>query len=287
MKCLVEFGTARVFMSTILNKDDLEFPVKVLEMLRLEGYAIVEGVLDKPFIQATRAAMYRVQKEILRDVGGDRLLRAGEMGVLRLMLKYDPHFLAFLEIPELLAVVDAAVSETAIMHLQNGFILPSLGKTESPAIFQNTFHQDFPRVLNGYVASVNIMFAIDRFSKENGATLAVPGSHQRVSPQEQEYLRANSIPIECPAGSMFIFDSTLWHAAGANISGEDRLAINHQFTRSFIKQQIDYVRALGEERVLTQKPRTQQLLGWYTRVVTSLDEFYRPEAERLYRRGQG
>ena len=39
--------------------------------------------------------------------------------------------------------------------------------------------------------------------------------------------------------------------------------------------------------VKAQAPRTQQLLGWYTRVVTSLDEFYRPADERLYRSGQG
>ena len=86
---------------------------------------------------------------------------------------------------------------------------------------------------------------------------------------------------------MVVFDSTLWHAAGANTSGKDRLAINHQFTRSYIKQQLDYVRALGDATVLAQPPRTQQLLGWYTRVVTSLDEYYRSENERLYRKGQG
>ena len=77
-------------------------------------------------------------------------------------------------------------------------------------------------------------------------------------------------------------------AAGAvDTSGADRLAINHQFTRSYIKQQIDYVRALGDERVLAQPPRTQQLLGWYTRVVSSLDEYYQPAEKRLYRSGQG
>jgi ectoine hydroxylase-related dioxygenase (phytanoyl-CoA dioxygenase family) len=86
---------------------------------------------------------------------------------------------------------------------------------------------------------------------------------------------------------MLVFDSTLWHAAGANTSGRDRVAINHQFTRSFFKQQVDYVRALGDEIVLAQQPRTQQLLGWYTRVVKSLDEYYRPAEERLYRGGQG
>jgi len=86
---------------------------------------------------------------------------------------------------------------------------------------------------------------------------------------------------------MIVFDSTLWHAAGSNTSGRDRLAINHQFTRSWIKQQIDYVRALGNEAVEASPPRTQQLLGWYTRVVTSLDEYYQPPERRLYRKAQG
>ena len=231
--------------------------------------------------------MYRVQEEIWRDVGQEWRNRAGELGVLRLMMKYDSHFLRFLEIPELLALIDGSVSNTAIMHLQNGFILPSLPAGQTPTLFQNTFHQDFPRVLNGYMASINIMFAIDDFSKETGATLVVPGTHQMTTPPTGDYLKANAVAMECPAGSMVVFDSTLWHAAGANTSGRDRLAINHQFTRSYIKQQIDYVRAVGDEVVLAQPPRTQQLLGWYTRVVTSLDEYYRAEDERLYRKGQG
>lgn len=83
---------------------------------------------------------------------------------------------------------------------------------------------------------------------------------------------------------MVVFDSTVYHAAGQNRSGKDRLSINHQFTRSFFKQQIDYVRLLGDEAL---PARTQQLLGWYTRVVTSLDEYYRPAHERLYRADQG
>lgn len=231
--------------------------------------------------------MYRAQEAIWREVGEERLSRAGELGVLRLMLKYEPHFFKFLEIPEVLTTIDGTVSNTAIMHLQNGFILPSLPPGQTPTIFQNTFHQDFPRALNGYMASINIMFAIDEFSEATGATLVVPGTHQMITAPSPDYLKANAVAMECPAGSMVVFDSTLWHAAGANTSGRDRLAINHQFTRSYIKQQIDYVRALGDAVVLAQTPRTQQLLGWYTRVVTSLDEYYRPETGRLYRKGQG
>jgi len=259
----------------------------VLAQLQDAGYAIVTGVLSAEFVEQTRVAMYRTQEQIWREVGKERLDLAREVGVLRCMLKFDPLFFRYLEIPDVLAVVDAMVGRTAILHLQNGFILPSVPGLERGAIFQNSFHRDFPRYLNGYVASVNVMFAIDAFTEDNGGTIVVPATHQLETPPPIEAMNRQGIAVECPSGSMLVFDSTLWHAAGRNCSGRDRLAINHQFTRSYIKQQIDYVRALGDGAVEAQPPRTQQLLGWHTRVVTSLGEYYRPEAERLYRKGQG
>lgn len=255
--------------------------------LARDGFVVVEGVADPTLLDRTREAMYRVQTRIRAEVGDERLARASELGVLRLMLRFDEVFFRYLELPELVAIVDSTVSPTAILHLQNGFILPSHPPGEQPSIFQTRYHQDFPRVLNGYLASINAMVAIDAFTARNGATWVMPGTQQHAAPPTPEEIASRAIPVECPAGSMIVFDSTLWHAAGANTSGADRLAINHQFTRSFIKQQIDYVRALGEEAVTRLPPRTQQMLGWYTRVVTSLDEYYQPEEKRLYRRGQG
>jgi ectoine hydroxylase-related dioxygenase (phytanoyl-CoA dioxygenase family) len=259
----------------------------VVASVSQSGFAIVDSVLDDEFIARTREAMYHVQEQIAADVGHDRLAAAGELGVLRLMLRYHPHFFRFLELPALLETIDRTVSPTAIMHLQNGFVLPSFDAAAQPKAFQNSWHQDFPRVLNGYLASINMLFAIDPFERTNGATWAIPASHQRPEPPSADEITERAVALECAAGSMIIFDSTLWHAAGHNTSGRDRLAINHQFTRSWIKQQIDYVRALGDRAVTGQPPRTQQLLGWYTRVVTSLDDYYQPAERRLYRKGQG
>ncbi len=268
-------------------KKDADWLDRTIELVRTAGFAAVSSVLDEGMLDKTRKALYRAQKAIRADIGAERLERAGELGVLRLVSKYDQAFLDILQTPEILAVVDATVSPTAILHLQNGFILPSFKAGEGPQVFQNRYHMDFPRVLNGYVASINVMLAIDEFRHDNGATLVIPGSHQKPQSLDLKVLESSAVAVACPAGSMLVFDSTLFHAAGRNTSGADRLAINHQFTRSYIKQQIDYVRALGNETVLAQPPRTQQLLGWYTRVVTSLDEYYRPAEERLYRGGQG
>jgi ectoine hydroxylase-related dioxygenase (phytanoyl-CoA dioxygenase family) len=259
-----------------------------IERLHDVGYAVVEGVIDDERLERGKRGLYDVQGAINEEGGPDRLQRAGELGVLRIMARFDPWFLSLLETPEMLAVVDATVSETAILHLQNGFILPPTdAKEDGGGTFQQTFHRDFPRYLEGYVASVNVLLTFDEFTADNGGTLIVPGSHQRAEAPDQAYMSDATIALECPAGSMVLFDSTIWHAAGVNRSDRDRLAVNHQFTRSWIKQQIDYVRALGDDLVLEQPPRTQQLLGWYTRVVSSHDEYYRPAEERLYRAGQG
>lgn len=277
-------------MDTLTTRSSARRPQWVgetLHGLRRDGYAIVEDVISHDRLARTREAMYAVRERIVAEVGHERLDRAGELGVLRIMLRFDESLAALLELEPVLAIVDRVLSPTAILHLQNGLILPPATEPHARARFQTSFHRDFPRHLNGYVASVNTFLAIDEFTSDNGATLLVPGSHQRAEPPDPDVMEATAAPALCPAGSMIVFDSTLWHAAGINVSGADRLAVNQQFTRSWIKPQIDYVRALGDAAVLRQAPRTQQLLGWHTRVVTSLDEYYRPAGERLYRGGQG
>jgi ectoine hydroxylase-related dioxygenase (phytanoyl-CoA dioxygenase family) len=269
-----------------IDAGDADWLEKCLLGVSITGCVVVEGVVNEDLLARTRDAMYRAQVEIHDEVGKERLERAGELGVLRLMLKFDPVFFDFLEIPEVLAVVDATVSETATLHVQNGLLLPSF-EGGTPQVFQTRFHRDFPRILNGYLMSINTFFAIDDFTSTNGATFFASGTHQKEGRPADWYLAEHSVAAYCPAGSMLVFDSTIWHAAGDNKSGKDRLALNQQFTRSYVKQQVDYVRALGTDVIEDQQDRTQQLLGWYTRVVTGLDEFYQPADRRLYRSGQG
>lgn len=258
----------------------------ILDDLHYVGYSVLENVIDIQEINEAKQRMYAVQDNILHDVGKPTLDRAGEIGVLRLMMKYDSYFIKFLENPIINEIIKHTISDTAILHLQNGFINPPL-QNNVDNIFQYHFHRDFPRILNGYLMSVNIFIAISDFTKENGATLVIPGSQQKDHMPAADYMDKRARALECPAGSIIIFDSTLLHAGGRNTTQQARLGINHQFVRSYVKQQIDYVRALGIEQIEKLSPKAQQLLGHYTRVVTNLDEYYRPEHERLYKKGQG
>ena len=79
---------------------------QVATALRTDGYCVVENVLPGPLLAEMRPAMYRVRERIVAEVGPERLRRAGEVGVLRLMMKFEPVFFRLLQLPEVLAVVD-------------------------------------------------------------------------------------------------------------------------------------------------------------------------------------
>ena len=270
----------------MIDIQDPDWLALVEQDVQALGYAVVPDFVPQALLARLPEQLYEAQRHIEQEIGRERLDRAGERGVLRLLPRFGSVFTDLLALPAMVQVVDRLLGDTAILHLQNGFILPPGARNERD-VFQYRFHMDFPRHLNGYRASINVLLAIDAFDRDNGATLAVPGTQQRADMPPSAYLQARAQPLCCPAGSAIVFDSTLWHAAGGNSSPRDRLAINHQFTRSWIKQQIDYCRALPAEQFSTLPERTRQLLGAYTRVVTSLDEYYQPEDQRLYRKGQG
>lgn len=252
------------------------------------GYCIVEGVFSPTQCEYFKNGIDEALRKIHLELGLERIQKTNEIGVARLPMKFHPGFLDLLANLEIQQIVDRILGDTSILHLQCGFALASAAKTKlSGASYQQTFHMDFPRYLESYLASLNILVAVSPFHAENGATLVVPGSHQKAVKPPEDYLRRRTVPATCPAGSIVLFDSTLWHAAGQNLTSETRYAINHQFTRSFIKPQMDYVRGLDEATMLRQPAKVQQYLGYYTRVVTSLDEYYQPEEKRLYRKGQG
>ena len=108
----------------------------------------------------------------------------------------------------------------------------------------------------------------------------------RDKPAEDVFF-TSAVRAVAPAGSIVVFDPNRWHAAGINRSDRPRRALTLNFTRPFIKQQLDYPRAIGYERAESLSPALRQLLGYNARVPVSLDEWYQPPEKRLYKRDQG
>jgi ectoine hydroxylase-related dioxygenase (phytanoyl-CoA dioxygenase family) len=148
-------------------------------------------------------------------------------------------------------------------------------------------HRDLRSHSAGLPLMMQLIVMLDPFTEENGATYLLRGSHRRPDkPADAEFFERAERAIG-PAGRVVAFDSNLWHAAGANRSSTRRRGLTIAFTRPFIKQQLDYPRALGYAAGEKLSPGLRQVLGYNARVPTSLEEWYQPAERRLYHRDQG
>lgn len=148
-------------------------------------------------------------------------------------------------------------------------------------------HRDLRSFSGGLNLMAQLLVMLDAFTEENGATYLLGGSHRRPDkPRDEEFFR-DAVRAVGPPGTIVVFNSNLWHAAGANRTSEPRRALTIAFTRPFLKPQFDYPRALGYDRGPELSETLRQRLGYDARIPSTLDEWYQPPDKRMYKPGQG
>ena len=104
-------------------------------------------------------------------------------------------------------------------------------------------------------------------------------------PTDEEFF-SKAIQATGKRGDILIFNANVWHSSAPNKTQEDRKAIPFTISKSFMKQLLDYPRAIGYDKMDLFSSEMQQLLGYHSRVPASLDEWYQPEENRFYKKNQ-
>lgn len=182
------------------------------------------------------------------------------------------------------------VTELLQNMLGGAAILNSFGglnNLNSTNAYVRNVHRDVRSWSAESMQMAQVLVLLDDFTQDNGATLFLTGSHRSPQKPADAHFDAHASKALGKAGSLYLFDSRIWHAAGVNRTQGPRRCLTLTFTRSYLKPQFDYCRALGEDFCQTQTPDIQQLLGWYARTPSNLHEWYQPEDQRFYRKNQG
>ncbi|MCA8900088.1 MAG: phytanoyl-CoA dioxygenase family protein [Hyphomonas sp.] len=107
---------------------------------------------------------------------------------------------------------------------------------------------------------LNSIWAMTDFTRENGATRVVPGSHlwddDRVA-QEDEITYA-----EMKAGSMILYTGSVIHSGGANVSAADRIGINITYTVGWLRQEENQYLSCPPDIAATLDPELRALIGY-------------------------
>ena len=243
------------------------------------GYSVVPGVLEPSLCARLRAALAQALADYRPGPTEQSKL---DRYLIHDLLCRDRMFAALLEDPRLQQLLSPLLGASWVLYSFTSSSLPPHGTN-----YGNRIHVDSPRFVPGYVFNIGVMWALDDFTAENGATQLLPGSHHSDAVPDPAFFDRHCVQVRCAKGSMIVFNARVSHRAGENATGEWRHALTMNACRSFMKQRFDWVRFIPPEISGALSPQARRIIGFDTRVPTSLEEFFLPEDQRLYKPGQG
>ncbi|MEM6842221.1 MAG: phytanoyl-CoA dioxygenase family protein [Bacteroidota bacterium] len=229
-----------VSLGQILSEEQLTLIRQRIRSLMIEeGEKSGSELLDSPYIRHPK------------EEGADRLADLVNKGEV---------FDIFYTHPRVLA---------GVAHVLGGdFKLSSLNyRAAIPSKGNQKLHADWHEVVEpGDYKVCNTIWLLDDFTKENGATRLVPGTHlSGILPQEELDDPWATHPdqkiIEAPAGTVVIFNSHTWHGGTDNHTNAPRRSIHSYFCRHDQPQQVNQQRYIRPETYDRLPPQARTMLA--------------------------
>ncbi|KAJ5227329.1 uncharacterized protein N7469_007335 [Penicillium citrinum] len=244
-------------------------PAQVVEVLEREGGIIIENLISKELAQQIKTDLKPHFDGDTPDKSGffpETTQRAsGLLGISDACVELACN-------PLYINVANAMVSSSYTFwrgdHQETvsgkPIISSTVGFRVNPGGRQQVLHRDD----NDYHPNdkklpvmIGCVTALTKTTKENGATIAIPGSH--LWGPDRRPLDEEAIPAELEPGDALIFLGNTYHAGGANITENDyRETVGIFLCQPTLRPAENQFLMIPLERVRQLKPQAQRLLGY-------------------------
>lgn len=246
-----------------------------------DGWVLFEQVVDELLIAQLKKDLesaYLLRHDIQKENG----ITASTKGTAHHLLIDGKSFLEFLE--------KSYLDEFIKLYFNGNYILNAFGgnpNEKSDSTYANKIHVDSHIYSKNFKLQLNMLVMLEDFTSENGATPLLSGSHLTFDMPDEDRFFENAVRVTGKAGGIILWDADLWHAAGNNRTNTSRKALSLIFSRPFVKQQFDYVNFFVNNKSIDDfSEYLKQILGYYSRVPATLNEWYQPPELRCYRPDQ-
>lgn len=248
-------------------------------LLKTVGYCVVENYLSK-----SRCA--ELSEKLMATIDSYEI-----QGVDRSSQdRYHMHDLLCRDVTFAKLLEDENIDTLLAPHLGAHWVMYAFTSSSLPPNGNNygsRLHVDSPRLIDNYPTNMGVIWALTEFTTENGGTQLLPASHHSPVIPDEDFFSRHAVTLECPSGSLILFNARVFHRAGTNNTQFFRHSLTMNACRSFMKQRMDWVRFIPEPIAHQLDDRARRIIGYDTRTPTSLDEFFVPDDQRLYKANQG
>lgn len=237
------------------------------EVLRRDGVAIVEGLLDADLLSRFNAELDDLldnaatgdDRKFINDgvawFFGERTRHVtGVAGKSKVFAE------EILTLPAYMSACEAILRPNCADYLLNLAHVLDRG----PGGDQQMIHRDEDIWVNvpqprPEIQLASVIALVD-FTAENGATRVVPGSH--VWPRDRQATDAELVPAVMDAGSTVVYLGSTLHAGGGNTTDQWRRAMHVSYCVGWLRTEENMYLTTPLDIVRTLPRRNQQLLGF-------------------------
>lgn len=248
---------------------------EMVAQFHAEGFLLLHGVLREAMLQPLKLQLQSAIEAEAAERGRNEF---GGYGMLLAAPVYGGAMLKLVEHESLFSAVNALLGENCIIHVYTSSSVPPQAKNYGGRIHheRSDKYPDIPDF-------VGMVILLDDFTEENGATWYLPRSHKNRRHPGEDFFYRNAQRLVAPAGSVFYFDWRLYHAGGENKTHLWRHALAMGITPAYHKQKIDLPRAIPAQFAAEINAFAKQKLGFFSSPPVSVEEYFKPVAERSYR----
>ena len=225
------------------------------------GYTCLEQPVAPAMIDSLEEAVLRVAQEMVSKPGRNAF-HGHETVRVKGLINRGEIFEQFMIQPTLIALVESLLGRDVQLGSTQAVII---GPGETPqALRPDRGHP--PLALLGDAShspvrtSLGVMLALTDFTKDNGATRVVPGSHRACTLSESE--ASDAVSVEIKRGDLLIWDASLWHGGGANQTDTRRIGLLTYWVAGWIRPDDNLLLLIPREKISRFPRRLQELVGF-------------------------
>lgn len=267
--------------STLRKPDDLQGMRLDLERF---GYCMAEGVLDEALLETALRVVERASaRGKQRSADADEWLRAGDEWVV--LIAGECGLDDMVRHPLALAMARHLLGQRIMLSGYTGHIIhpgneemdlhtdqwwlpratPPGEPPNRPGDITRASARHGPPLpaahpINPAVV-INVMWAISDFTRANGCTRLVPGSHISGAEPDPRQIPA-TVHAEVPAGGVVMWDARTWHGSGSNTTQSSRVGVSITYCGPQFRQLQNHTLAMRPDIHATLDDTMRTLLGY-------------------------
>jgi ectoine hydroxylase-related dioxygenase (phytanoyl-CoA dioxygenase family) len=228
------------------------------QALDSDGFVVLRNILSPKQVETILNKIKQLAATVPNDPSREAVVE-DKMIKLWDLINCGPEFDVFYTHPRVMAAVSHVLGDDFRLH--------SLGSRSAPPGYgHQKLHLDFGRDLGQPTsAGCNTLWTLVDFSRRNGGTRLVPGSHlwakhPRDVMADPEQDHPGEIRLEAPAGSVVVFGGHTWHGGAQNNGDDVRWTVLSAFCKRDHEQEKPFAQVINDDVRARLNDSTRRLL---------------------------